>query len=514
MASTRKRTIGGYRFARFTGQPHTGIVEIGLPQLVTIHLQAVDTAPGRLLVEKGETVAAGQIIARDDESVGNPVLATVNGTVEEIRKQPNPAVKIRSDGTDSWKPVEDYAAEWKKLKPAMLEKLVYLSGASGCVAGGIPTRFNSAAIAPKEVEHILLQMVPAEVFNPSVSAILAGRELTQVAEGLAILAKIMPKAGLHLVGGKRQKTLLQQVQTACIQYELERVHLHTVDNKYPNNRAEILIPTVLGREYAHGFSALNQGVLVIDLQALLLVRDAVATGKPAIERIVALAGQGFSERPHVRVRIGTPLEQVMDKYLDRRGPQRIVRNSLLTGEMLDDAAVDPLLATVIAVPEELQGPPMPFSRPGFRTDSYSRTFVASFVPFTKTIDTNIHGEHRPCIACTFCDSVCPAGILPHLLHRYVQRGLIDEVLVRYRIFDCIDCNLCTYVCTSKIPLAQLLREGKEKLKAEGLDPRLEEARSKGLKGIPGTAGGAEPGVRAAGVRAAGVRAAGVRGTGE
>ena len=89
------------------------------------------------------------------------------------------------------------------------------------------------------------------------------------------------------------------------------------------------------------------------------------------------------------------------------------------------------------------------------------------------MDTNLHGEHRPRIACTYCDSVCPAGILPHLLHRYVQREVIDETLVRLRIFDCIDCNLCTYVCTSKIPLAALMREGKEKLKEEGLDPRAE-----------------------------------------
>jgi len=43
--------------------------------------------------------------------------------------------------------------------------------------------------------------------------------------------------------------------------------------------------------------------------------------------------------------------------------------------------------------------------------------------------------------------------------------------VRFQIFRCIDCNLCSYVCTSKIPLGRLLREGKEKLRREGLGPR-------------------------------------------
>jgi Na+-translocating ferredoxin:NAD+ oxidoreductase RnfC subunit len=104
------------------------------------------------------------------------------------------------------------------------------------------------------------------------------------------------------------------------------------------------------------------------------------------------------------------------------------------------------------------------------------------------VDTNLHGEHRPCIACTYCDGVCPAGILPHLLHRYVQREVIDETLLRLGIFDCIDCNLCTYVCTSKIPLAALMREGKEKLVAEGLDPRPAEAERRALKGLSARAG--------------------------
>jgi Na+-translocating ferredoxin:NAD+ oxidoreductase RnfC subunit len=202
-----------------------------------------------------------------------------------------------------------------------------------------------------------------------------------------------------------------------------------------------------------------------------------------IQRTIALGGSGFGKRPHLRARIGTSLADVLDKYLERRYPQRIVRNSLLTGSIVNEGVVDPLMSVVIAIPEDRQGPPLAFSRPGFRTDSYSRTFLANFVPFTKTVDTNLHGEHRPCIACGYCDGVCPAGILPHLLHRYVQREVIDETLVRLRIFDCIDCNLCTYVCTSKIPLAELMRQGKTALEAEGLDPRTEDARKLGVMAL-------------------------------
>ena len=60
------------------------------------------------------------------------------------------------------------------------------------------------------------------------------------------------------------------------------------------------------------------------------------------------------------------------------------------------------------------------------------------------------------------------GVLPNLLHPYIERNLLDEILLRYNIFHCIDCNLCTYVCPSKIPVARLIREGKERLRAEGM----------------------------------------------
>jgi Na(+)-translocating NADH:ubiquinone oxidoreductase A subunit len=486
MANKRKRVTGGYRFARFSGQPQPDIVDAGIPSAVTIDLGTVGATTVRPLVEEGESVTAGQILARNDDGVGNPAIATLNGTVEEIRRdrEAGATLVIRSDGTDSWKTVEGYSADWQNLGADSLEKLVYLSGASAAIPGGIPTRFNSAAVEPRQVEHVILQLVPAEVFNPIPSAILDGRDLRSAAEGLLILSKIMPGVALHLVGGRKQKLLLEQLQQHCRQNRLEQVSLHTLPVKYPNHREEILIPGVLGQEYPHGYSALNLGVLVIDLQALLHVRDAVAEGKPAIQRIVALAGGGFSPRPHLRARIGTPMQQLLEGYLEQGRTQRIIRNSLLTGSMVNQGVVDPLLTTLIAVPEDKQGPPLAFSRPGFRTDSYSRTFLANFVPFRKTVDTNLHGEHRPCIACTYCDSVCPVGILPHLLHRYVQRDLIDETIVRLRIFDCIDCNLCTYVCTSKIPLAELMRRGKERLAAEGLDPRPQQASSRALRGLP------------------------------
>ena len=87
----------------------------------------------------------------------------------------------------------------------------------------------------------------------------------------------------------------------------------------------------------------------------------------------------------------------------------------------------------------------------------------------KKCGTNVHGELRPCISCTFCEEVCPAGIIPHLLFHYVERDMIDENLLKYKIHSCIECNLCSYVCPSKIPVAQFIKEGKAGLVKEGFE---------------------------------------------
>ena len=126
MGNKRKRVIGGYRFTRFSGQPQPEVLDSGVPPTVTIDLRPVGTVPVRPLVEEGESVTAGQIIARDDETLGNPAIATVNGKVEEIRRggESAAAVVIRSDGSGSWKTVEGYSADWKNLGADTLEKPV------------------------------------------------------------------------------------------------------------------------------------------------------------------------------------------------------------------------------------------------------------------------------------------------------------------------------------------------------------------------------------------------------
>jgi Na+-translocating ferredoxin:NAD+ oxidoreductase RnfC subunit len=83
----------------------------------------------------------------------------------------------------------------------------------------------------------------------------------------------------------------------------------------------------------------------------------------------------------------------------------------------------------------------------------------------RTADTNVHGERRACVACGYCENVCPVGLIPHLLHKHADKEIYNERLAEYKIFDCIECGLCDYVCPSKIHIAADIKKAKEALEA-------------------------------------------------
>jgi Na(+)-translocating NADH:ubiquinone oxidoreductase A subunit len=316
-----------------------------------------------------------------------------------------------------------------------------------------------------------------EPLSPRPVALLGAEGAGRLAEGLAILKKTLPAATVHVALDRSNRALLNQLHGA------EGIHLHSLPGRYPQHQEEVLLPMVIGGEDRFRYPAIHSGVLVLDLQGVLQVQEAVIQGRPLMERVIALSGPGFKENLHVRARIGTPIREIVTPYL-KDGPVRIVSESVMSGETVDDLEI-PLgirATQLIALPLEAREI-LGWARPGFLKDSISRTFVANFVPASRTADTNLHGEHRPCISCTFCDQVCPVGILPHLLHRFVQRGIIDESLPRYRVQDCIGCNLCSYVCPCKIPIAALLAEGQKKAVAEGLVTREQIRHRFAIKGL-------------------------------
>lgn len=471
----RRSFGGGFRFRHYIGQPAGTLDCLPIPERVVIPMLQGFGVPLKPLVEPGVTVAAGQVIGRDDASLSSPVHATVNGKVLSIAQIEYAgrnvlAVVIAGDGTDSWVRLEGHSAQHQKLTPGQIEGLLYRSGVSGLGSEGIPTRFHTSVINPADVRHLIVHMTGSDVFNPSPGVLLSGPSRDGFVAGIEILQRVMPKAGVHIVLSRNERALLEGL--GKLTAGMPAVKLYAVDSKYPQAAPEMLVTTILGEEFPYGHAAANIGVVIIDAPAVLHAYEAVAEGKPVIERLVALSGPGFLKPVHVRARVGTPIQRILAGRLRDSGEvkQRVVLDSLLAGPAVEDRSLplDRTVSQLVAVPDDDRRLPFAFARPGLHTDSFSRSFVPAWLPVGKEASTNRHGEERPCIQCGWCARVCPVRIIPHLIYRQARVG-VNELLVRYGVFNCIDCNLCSFVCPSKIALARHIRDAKEKLLDVGCD---------------------------------------------
>ena len=474
MNKRKNKSRGGYYFRKFKGEPASEVEDRVVPGRVAVPLRQGFGEEVEPVVELGEHVSSGQIIGRDDETISSPVHAGVDGKVTDIREvlvggEKQRAVIIETDpdfqySGENTTLISGHSSDWKALDSEELGKLIYLSGVSALASGGIPTHYRSSAIEPSEAESILVMGLEDEPLSPSLAAILPERRYSDFLNGIRMLKRVLPKAGAHIAIDEAQRGVISSLS----QYleDEEEIELHAVKGRYPFSREEIAVPLVLGKDFPSGYRAVNIGIVVVSVQTILHVFDAVTRGIPLIERTIAMGGEGFVKPRHVRVPIGASIGELTRGRLVDEGHYRIVRDSLLTGTAVEEDE-EPVLRSsraLYAIPESTFTGKFSFMGLGAESDSYAKAFVPIG---KKRLDTNLHGEERACLSCSFCAEVCPVGIQPNILHRYVVNELLSETLLQFKLFDCMDCNLCSYVCPVKIPLAKHMREGKKMMEEEG-----------------------------------------------
>jgi len=435
-----------------------------MPSEVTVTLRQGfgETVPP--VVDIGDRVSAGQIIGIDDNSCSSPVHATISGVVAEIRSmsQGAKAVVIRSDGSGGWVSQEAARKNVENCDPDEIGKALYLSGVASLGSSGFPTRYNTSRIQPEDVESLLINAVKSEPFALK-NEILLSEGTERFTKGLCALRRsFSSQVEVHVAIDDRDKQIIRKLE------ESEKwIHIHPLKSKYPQDHDVILTETVLGKNIPYGGSVSDVGVVIMDVQAVLHAYEAVTEGKPVMDRIIALGGTGARENLYLKVRVGTPLENIIASRM-KGTDNRCIIGGIMAGNVCDDLSipVDRTTSSIAILETGKSQEFLSFLRAGSDRDSFTNSFLSSFLPKAlKGMDADINGEHRPCVYCNYCESVCPAGLMPYLLDKFVTHDMIEEA-ERHGIMKCIDCGLCTYVCPSKILLMTHIREGKNLIREE------------------------------------------------
>jgi Na+-transporting NADH:ubiquinone oxidoreductase subunit A len=153
---------------------------------------------------------------------------------------------------------------------------------------------------------------------------------------------------------------------------------------------------------------------------------------------------------------------------------RVISGNVLSGLQVSvNGNIDPYATQISVIKEgkdnhELIG----WAMPRFNKFSASRLYFSSILQkvFGKKdfeYDARVLGGKRAIIMSGEYDKVLPMDILPEFLFKAMMTGNLDkmEALGAYEIAP-EDVALCEFVCTSKLPLQQIVRESLDNMRKE------------------------------------------------
>ncbi len=455
------KITGGY-LPRISGRPSGVVDEAALPDrlILSLHRRGCAYTP---CVADGARVRFGEALARADWPGGTLDLpAPAAGRV--VLKAGADGAVAQLELTDLDASRESPLHEPLRRDYTSAETLRAHLGASGLwpllwssQARGVPPLDGSDL--PK---WILLNCVAAEPFRTRGKVILR-RDWTRITQGLAFMPRLMAEYGsISMI-----LTDLGDPVVAMVKRDLAGqawVRFDSVPILYPVEN-----PDVLCRAFrrAHPESR-KDTIWILDIQAMSAIGASLVEGRPLHERMVAVGGPGAANPCHVLTRIGTPLGHIAKADTTGGREVRLLRGGLFTGRPADPAGDglgyddDGLFLLPRAQEREFLG----FVRPGTDRVAYLPCFLTALGRGSdSTLSTSLRGERRPCIACGLCESVCPAALLPQVLHRRLAHGAYDEAEA-LGLGLCVRCGLCSYVCPSKIELLEQFATAQDHVRAE------------------------------------------------
>ncbi len=404
----------------------------------------------KMLVKEGAEVQAGEAIFFNKNYEAMKFVAPVSGELVEIERGARRRilnVKILADKeqkTLQHTPLDPGKADAGDIKAFLLE--------SGCWPF-IKQRPYDLIAHPEDVPKAIF--ISAYVTAPLAADInytLKGKE-AELQAALDALSRLTP-GKVHVGIGKGEASPFSG---------LKGVNLHQVSGPHPAG----LVGTQINR-----IDPINKGerVWTVSPQDLVIIGETLLTGKFNPERVVALAGSCVKNPKYYTTRIGAEISTFLYASGVNQKNFRVINGDVLTGrKSRPEGHLGFYNNTVSVIPEgddyELFG----WTKPVFDKISPTRSLTFSWLNSGKKydLDTNTNGEHRAFVVTGLYEEVFPLDIYPMQLLKACMYKDIDE-MEQLGLYEVIpeDFSLTEFVCISKQPHQQIIREGLDLLHKE------------------------------------------------
>jgi electron transport complex protein RnfC len=432
---------------------------IPLPDKVVIPLSQHAGAICEPLVKVGEAVKRGQKIGEGKGHITSSVHSSISGKVGDISLHPHPlgsnipSIIIEPDGKDEW--IEDLKENenYLSIEPEKLREIIRDAGIVGLGGAQFPT-YIKLSPSDKKIDYVVLNGAECEPYITSDHRLMVEKP-SEIIEGLKIIMKIL-SVNKGFIGIEKNKPDAIASMKAHItplsppfikggQGGLEVVGLNV---KYPQGAEKQLIKSVLKREVPSGKLPMDVGVVVNNIGTAYAIYNTVRYGKPLIERVVTVTGNGVKEPGNLLTRIGASFEFLIQNCGGFSGePEKVIMGGPMMGIAQYTLKV-PVIKGTSGIVVFSKSPLSP--------------------PLLKGGKRGFDSEYQPCIRCGRCVVNCPMGISPNLYGLQAERGMIDEAY-NWDVMDCIECGVCSYVCPSNRPLVQFIKYLKAEVRKKEKD---------------------------------------------
>jgi len=410
---------------------HLAVENVPLPSLFVVPLSQHIGAPARPVVKKGDSVLKGQMIAEPGGFVSVAIHAPTSGTVKAIEKRPHPtlmagdAIVIEPDGEDRWAEGIGLARDVHAMDRDDLRKAIQMAGICGLGGAAFPTHVKLSPPENKPIDTLILNGVECEPFLTADHRLMLESPETIVL-GMKILQGILG-VDTCTIGIENNKPDAIEKMREIVASE-DGVQVYGLHVKYPQGAEKQLIRAITGREVPPGGLPMDVGAVVQNVGTAHAVYEAIMRGIPLIERIATITGHGVREPKNLRIRIGTPLEFLLEQC----GGLTEEQVKVVMGGPMMGMAQHNLAAPVVKGTSGLLVFPM------------GEIFL---------------DEQGPCIRCARCVDACPMHITPCHIATACEHEQFEEAET-YGLMDCIECGCCVYVCPTRRHLVQLIKYGK------------------------------------------------------
>lgn len=404
----------------------------------------------KLKVKEGDEVQAGDAVFFDRDREGIIIPAPVSGeVVEVVRGAKRKILEVRILPDEEIKFRDFGKANPADLEEAAIKEKLTASGAWSLIR---QRPYHIIASDDRRPRDIFISCFDTAPLAPDADFVVHGQE-EAFQTGIEALKKLTD-GQVHL--GVDGRTNPSKAFTG-----MKDVQLNRFKGPHPAGNVGVQI---------HQVAPINKGetVWTLNYQDVIIIGRLFLEGKLDTERHIALTGSEVEKPRYYKVRLGASIKNMTEGNV-RSGKNRFISGNVLTGTKISPEGYLGFYDTqVTVIPEGGEDEFFGWIAPNLGKFSISRALFSWMNPGKRyRLDANMNGEERAYVVTGEYEKVFPFDIYPVQLIKSIMINDIEsmENLGIYEVAE-EDFALCEVVCTSKIPVQSVVRDGLDVMKNE------------------------------------------------